>query len=118
MKILIKRFLQGATVKESWLFTDYLEEIISPVENPRYIVSQSGWFRNKLGLANYYSVPKLFAERKKDADLFFRHWKKYNGKAELTFTRNAIGRKLLLKARFHYFQHENNLKSKKSLIWK
>lgn len=114
----ISCFLQGATVKESWLFTDYLEEIISPVENPRYIVSQSGWFRNKLGLANYYSVPKLFAERKKDADLFFRHWKKYNGKAELTFTRNAIGRKLLLKARFHYFQHGNNLKSKKSLIWK
>ncbi len=114
----ISCFLQNATVKESWLFTDYLDEIISPVENPRYIISQSGWFRNLLGLANYYSVPKLFAERKKDADVFFKHWKKSNGKATLTFTRNAKGRKLLLKARFHYFQHENNLKSKKSLIWK
>ncbi|WP_026451196.1 DEAD/DEAH box helicase family protein [Aequorivita capsosiphonis] len=114
----ISCFLQGSTVKESLLFIDYLEEIIEPVENPRYIITQAGWFRNLLGLSNYYSVPKLFAERRKDADVFFEYWEKFNGKAGLSFTRNLKGRKLLLKARFHYFQDDNRVRSKKALIWK
>lgn len=111
-------FLQGATVKESLLFIDYLEEIIAPIENPRYIITQAGWFRNIFGLLNYYTVPKLFAERRSDADIFFKQWKNNNGRALLNFTRNPEGRKLLLKARFHYFQDESNVSSKKALIWK
>ncbi len=114
----ISCFLQGASVKESLLFIDYLEEIIAPVENPRYIITQSSWFRNLFGLSNYYSVPKLFGERRKDADVFLKHWEKLNGRAVLTFTRNVDGRKLLLKARFHYFQDDNKVRSKKALIWK
>lgn len=117
-QIEITCFLQGATVKESLLFIDYLEEIISPVENPRYIITQAAWFRNLLGLSNYYTVPKIFAERRKDADVFFNNWKKFNKSANLTFTRNPEGKKLLLKARFHYFQEDNNVSSKKALIWK
>ena len=114
----ISCFLQGTTVKESLLFINYLEEIISPIENPRYIITQAGWFRKMLKITDYYNVPKIFAERKSDAELFFRHWKKYNGNAKLTFTRNRDGRKLLLKARFHSFQDANIASSKKALIWK
>ncbi|HNP68946.1 MAG TPA: DEAD/DEAH box helicase family protein [Aequorivita sp.] len=114
----ISCYLQGATVKESLLFINYLEEIIAPVENPRYIITQAGWFRKLLKISDYYNVPKIFAERKSDAELFFKHWKKFNGKAILTFTRNPEGRKLLLKARFHYYQNTNNVGSKKALIWK
>jgi hypothetical protein len=114
----ISCLLQGATVKESLLFIDFLEEIIAPVENPRYIISQSGWFRNLLGLSNYYTVPKLFAERRSDADVFFKNWKIRNSNSTLTFTRNPEGRKLLLKARFHYYQDDNSVSAKKALIWK
>ncbi|AFL80810.1 DNA/RNA helicase, superfamily II [Aequorivita sublithincola DSM 14238] len=114
----ISCFLKGATVKESLLFINYLEEIIAPVENPRYIITQASWFKKRLKISNYYNVPKVFAERKSDADLFFEHWKNFNGNAILTFTRNTEGRKLLLKARFHYYQETNNVSSKKALIWK
>jgi len=41
----ISCLLQGAIVKESLLFINYHEEIIAAVENPRYIISQAGWFR-------------------------------------------------------------------------
>ncbi|MBT0607875.1 DEAD/DEAH box helicase family protein [Aequorivita echinoideorum] len=111
-------FLTGASVKESLLFVDYLEEILAPIENPRYLITKSGWLRKKVGVSNYYSVPKVFGERKTDAEIFFGHWQKFHSNSHLSFTRNKEGRKLLLKARFHYFQTEEKLISKKGLIWK
>ncbi len=114
----ISCYLQGTTVKESLLFINFLDEIIAPIENPRYLISQASWFKRLLKISNYYVVPSVFAERKNDALIFHKHWKRINGNAKLTFTRNPEGRKLLLKARFHYFQEDNIVSSKKALIWK
>lgn len=112
-------YLKGASEKEGLHFINYLQEIIDPIDNPRYMISQSGWLRKKLGFANYYSVPSIFAERKEEATLFFKHWQKTNSGSKLLFTRNLAGRKELLKARFQSFQEdEHHLKSKKALIWK
>jgi len=74
--------------------------------------------QNLLGLSSFYAVPKIFAERKTDANVFYKHWVKFNNNSKITFTRNPEGRKLLLKARFHYYQDYNNVTSKKALIWK
>ncbi|OAB80167.1 DEAD/DEAH box helicase family protein [Cochleicola gelatinilyticus] len=111
-------YLIGATAKESLQFVEYLQQIIDPVENPRYLITQSGFLRKKLGFKNYYTVPGIFAERKKDALLFFENFEKELGTATMVFTRNLEGRKLLLKARFHYLQDKRNVISKKALIWK
>lgn len=111
-------YLVGATAKEGILFVNYLQEIIDPVENPRYVISQTNWVRSKLGFSNYYSVPKDFGQRKQDAAVFFSSWLRYNGAAKLVFTRNLQGRKLLLKARFQSYQEGHPLSSKTALIWK
>ncbi|RDK88590.1 type III restriction/modification enzyme restriction subunit [Marinirhabdus gelatinilytica] len=111
-------YLLGASAKEGILFVTYLQEIINPIENPRYIIAQSNWVRKKLGFSNYYSVPKVFGERKADAMVFYKAWKRYNGVAQFIFTRNTKGRKLLLKARFHSYQDTEKVTSRGALIWK
>jgi hypothetical protein len=112
-------FLTGATAKEEILFVTCLQELLEPVDNARYMIEQSGWFQEKFGLANYYSVPSIFTTNKKDASLFYRYWKIFvSDEARLTFTRTRDGRKQLLKARFHYLNTENGLKTKTSAIWR
>ncbi|TVZ21730.1 type III restriction/modification enzyme restriction subunit [Dokdonia sp. Hel_I_63] len=112
-------FLTGATAKEEILFVNCLQELLEPVDNARYMIEQSGWFQEKFGLANYYSVPSIFTTNKKDASLFYRYWKIFvSDDARLTFTRTRDGRKQLLKARFHYLNTENGLKTKTSAIWR
>ncbi len=111
--------LLNANAKEGLHFINYLQEIIDPIDNPRYMIAQSGWLRRKLGFANYYAVPSVFGERKEEALLFFKHWQKTNRSSKLLFTRNLIGRKQLLRARFQSYQEdEKRVTSKKALIWK
>lgn len=111
-------FIYGATAKEELLFVNNMEEIIKRIDNPRYMIAQSGWLQRKFGFSNYFAVPAAFAERKEDALLFFKYWKTYKGPANLIFTRNPEGRKKLLKARFHYLNTEGGFKTKTAAIWK
>jgi len=111
-------FISGATAKEELLFVNNLEEIVERINNPRYMIEQSGWLQRKFGFSNYFAVPSVFAERKQDALLFFKYWKIYKGSAKLIFTRNSEGRKKLLKARFHYLNIEGGFKTKTAAIWK
>ena len=111
-------FISGATAKEESLFVNNLEEIVQRIDNPRYMIAQSGWLQRKFGFSNYFAVPSVFAERKEDAMLFFKYWKTYKGSAKLIFTRNPEGRKRLLKARFHYLNTEGGFKTKTAAIWK
>ncbi len=111
-------FLTGATAREEILFTNGLQELLAPIDNPRYMIEQRGWFQRKFGFANYYAVPSLLTGNKKDAQLFYKYWQIYVGKSALVFTRTLEGRKQLLKARFHYLNSEDTLKTKESAIWK
>jgi len=111
-------FLKGATEKEEKLFIKYLQEVLAPIDNPRYIISQANWFREKLGFSSYFAVPEIFAQRKKEASVFYENWKLLLGKSALIFTRNLEGRKLLLKARFNELKKDRNVKTKQATIWK
>ena len=111
--------LENASAKEGIQFVNYLQEIIDPIDNPRYIITQSNRLRRLLGFVSYYAVPAIFGERKEEALLFFKHWKQQRGTATLLFARNLEGRKTILKARFlSYQEDEHQLSSKKALIWK
>ncbi|MFD0863038.1 DEAD/DEAH box helicase family protein [Sungkyunkwania multivorans] len=110
--------LRGATTHENNQFLNGLQEILEPVENPRYLIVKAGWLRRKLGLGNYYAVPTIFGKKKEMAQLFFNHWKKHVGRSEMIFTRNKLGRKILLKARLTHIRHELEEQTKKSISWK
>ena len=111
-------YLKGVTAKEEALFITYMEEIFSPIENPRYLIFQATWLRQKFGFASYFSVPSYFAAKKDKAHVFHKHWSKFYGKSRLLFTRNETGRMHLLKARAKHLLTEEGVKTRSYSIWK
>ncbi len=92
-------YLKGGTYYEKSQFIQVLQEVLSKVDNPKYLLKQqTRFFFTKKEM--YYPVPEVFAKNKKSADFFARIWSVKIGKSELLFTRTIEGRKILLKLRF------------------
>ena len=111
-------FLTGATEKEEKLFIKYFQEVVAPVENPRYLITQANVFREQLGFSSYFAVPEVFAQHKKQAQVFYDYWNQNLGNSQLHFTRNLEGRKLLLKARFNELKKDTHVKANQATVWK
>lgn len=90
--------LDGATTYEKSIFINSLTEVISPINNPRYIIIR----KSKLYFINqqdYHAVPEVIAKNKKPSEYFAEQWQTLVGNCELIFTRNPEGRKLLLESK-------------------
>ena len=109
--------MKGGTAYEKSLFLNSLEEILDPIENPRYLIIRKSWFgiieRNE-----YYNVPQVLARKKKYAEYFSKMWKKYVGPTKLIYTRTMEGRKILLKARANSFSTSIQKKAERRSCWK
>ncbi|MEO0527965.1 MAG: DEAD/DEAH box helicase family protein [Bacteroidota bacterium] len=111
-------YLKGATEHESTLFVNLLEEVMAPIDNPRYLLVYSSWFKRKWGLRSYYAVPQIFGKKKEDAQLFHKYWKLYVDRSKLLYTRTMKGRKELLKARISHIMYQFKEVSEKAVTWK
>jgi superfamily II DNA or RNA helicase len=93
-------FLEGGAPVETAAFIEAMRELLSPIENPRYILTRQSpgtlWLRR-----DYHAVPEALGARKEYAERFARSWRRRVGSATLTFTRSIEGRQLLLRARNH-----------------
>jgi len=90
--------LKGGTTRERSLFLEALQEVLSPIENPRYLLVR----KSPLGpllRRDYHAVPKALGRNKDLAEHFARMWSKFVGPVDLVYTRKEEGRKRLLKAR-------------------
>lgn len=84
-------------MQENNLFIDSLKEILEKTVNQRYIIVR---LNKKLQEANdYYNVPTVLSQNKEMAEVFYTYFKNRIGKCDLIYTKNAEGRRLLLKAR-------------------
>lgn len=102
--------------EENNLFIKCLREFLDPVENPRYLFIRHGsmlWQRQ----TDYFSIPAILSNRKKDVDIFKSLWEKYIGECEIIYTRNTQGRITLLNARKNAFSDINRPKSKRLSKW-
>lgn len=103
--------LSGCTFYESSVFADCLHEILSPIDNPRYLVLRKGKF---LGSKrdDYHAVPLRLGAKKKTAMIFYKAWCQHVSLSELIYTRTPEGRKALLKAKMKAFSSnfENEVK--------
>ncbi|MCL5281181.1 MAG: DEAD/DEAH box helicase family protein [Planctomycetes bacterium] len=90
--------LQGGTTRERSIFLDALQEVLGPIENPRYVLvrkSLLGWFLRK----DYHTVPTVLGKNKDVAEYFRKMWARHVGPTDLVYTRTPEGRRFLLKAR-------------------
>ncbi|WP_288790877.1 DEAD/DEAH box helicase family protein [uncultured Elizabethkingia sp.] len=98
--------LEGGSYSEASIFILTLQELLSKIDNPRYLLKTKGilFLKNSI---NYYPVPDIFGRNKKSAELFARNWIEESGAASLLFTRTIEGRKLLLTLRFKALVRKN-----------
>ena len=95
-----KCHLTGASSRENLQFLNCIEEIISPIQSPRYILKRY----NKsylLKRSDYHSVPEIIGVKKNIAVSFINSWQTKVGRCDLIYTRNLDGRKALLQARIN-----------------
>jgi superfamily II DNA or RNA helicase len=90
--------LRNVTTFEKSAFLNALEEMFSPIQNPRYLLYCRS-FLGRLGMKDYYPVPQILGRNKETAQKFQMFWARYIGRSELLYTRSLGGRETLLKAR-------------------
>lgn len=109
---------EGGTTFERSLFLDSLEEILEPVENPRYLIREKSGRKEKNERVAYYAVPAAIGRKKDFADRFLSCWRTAIGPAELIYTRTPAGRKELVKARLQSLSAGDALKAQRLEIWR
>jgi hypothetical protein len=92
-------WIGGGTGKEQTTFLRALREILSPIDNPRYLLARRKIWR--VFREDYFAVPDVLARKKDSAETFAQRWKSLVGPVQLIFTRAPEGRRLLLRARNH-----------------
>ncbi|GAA5094214.1 hypothetical protein GCM10023210_25650 [Chryseobacterium ginsengisoli] len=98
--------LEGGSNYEKSQFIQTLQELISPVDNPRYLLEQKDkFFFMKKSI--YFPIPEIFAKNKKSAEFFRKTWSETFDKSDLIFTRTIEGRQILLKLRFQSLMKKN-----------
>lgn len=92
--------LAGESFLDQSIFADAVEEVLGPVENPRYLVTREAGRRRP---ADYHAVPAILGTNADKARIFHRHWVKRLGASSLVYTRSPEGRAVLLRARSRAF---------------
>ncbi len=114
----VRVFLQNAPQEDGQLFTRCLQEVLGPLERPRYVVPRytdevtDTWLSRILPeiLARYvrkrrrrfamlHAVPSPLAKKKALAMIFGRHWNEYVSPGTPLYAHGTEGRELLERAR-------------------
>lgn len=111
---------------QSELFTRSIAEILSPIQDQKYIIerkvaiiphSLKQWLNKlpiKYELVNYHPLPSVFAANRKNAQVFQKYWNKFISEGELIYTRRKEGKAIVQE----FFRKKNlPLHSKKKEIW-
>ncbi len=91
--------LEGGTTFDKSTFINALQEIIAPIDNPRYVIIRKNMFILFVKQKDYHSVPEILGKNKNLAEYFKNQWERLVGSCDLIFTRTLEGRKILLKSR-------------------
>jgi hypothetical protein len=108
--------VHGVSTPDRQLILDALEELLRPVDNPRYLLLRSSRLGH-LMRRDYHAVPAIIGQKKEYAELLGRHWRRYVGKARTVYTRKHEGRLLLLKARSSAMSSAFRRKVDRLTVW-
>lgn len=91
--------LVGGTTFDKSTFINALQEVIAPIDNPRYVIIRKNKFMLFVNQKDYHSVPEILGRNKNLAEYFKSQWERLVGSCDLIFTRTLDGRKILLMSR-------------------
>ncbi|MDY0276988.1 MAG: DEAD/DEAH box helicase family protein [Acholeplasma sp.] len=106
--------LVNATLHDQHLFTSQMKELLSPIDNPRYVIIK----KNLLGYQykQSFSSPSLI-NKQEYASVFSRNLKKRLNLYDHIYTRDIPGRKHLLKCKRYSFINRNDQAIKRSNVY-
>jgi superfamily II DNA or RNA helicase len=102
--------LSEATNYEKSIFAKAIKEMLSAIDNPRYILIKRMkflWFSLKK-YNHSYACPSIIDRKKEYVEVLVRYLQKSSGGFDLFYTRNENGRKKLLKCRRKSYMNAND----------
>jgi superfamily II DNA or RNA helicase len=109
-------WIGGGTGQEKATFLRALEEVFTPLDNPRYLLARQPFWR--VFRENYFAVPDVFARKKEFARFFASRWQRLVGPIQLVYTRTPEGRSVLLRARVHSLAAAFQKRTERVSSWK
>ncbi len=95
--------VKGLSSAESNILIKAVQEILNPIENPRYIIERRSSLFKLLTSKDYHAVPTIIGTNKIYVSYFHDMWKKYIGHNDIYYTRTLEGRPFLLKTKKQAF---------------
>lgn len=108
---LISCMLRNATTHEKNVFAGAMSELLTSINNPRYVLIKRRRFL-VLSWKDYshsYACPALLAVKKETVNILGKHLRQTTGKFDLIYTRSEAGRKALLRCRKHSYININEI---------
>ena len=90
--------LKNAPVHDQNVFNTAMTEMLSPIENPRYILIKRGFLR-KYNYQCSFACPSIIGKKKEYVEILSKKLKTKVGKFEAVYTHKETGRKMILKCR-------------------
>lgn len=94
----VKVELLNASVHDQNVFHTAIKQLLSPIENPRYIIILRGLF-GRLRYINALACPDILGSKSEYAHCLAQKFKRSMGKVQMIYTRTQNGRKFILKCR-------------------
>ena len=101
--------LTNASAHDNEVFGKAMEELLSAIDNPRYVLVKKYKVLPGLSYANSYACPAVIGGNKESAQILAKFLKKQAGQFELIYTRSAEGRKHLTKCRQRAYLNRNGI---------
>ena len=98
--------LKNATIHDQNIFNIAMTEMLSPIENPRYVLIA----RRHTKSFNYelsFACPSIIGKKREYVDVLTRQLKSCIGRFEPVFIHSEEGRRLILKCRKHSYITQN-----------
>ena len=102
--------LQRATTREKNVFKNAITEMLSPIDDPRYLIVNTK--NNKFNYFMSYACPSVLGVNKETTEILKKNLKDTGCNFGLVFTRNQNGRKELFKCKKYSYVNLNNSKVK------
>ena len=89
---------------------------VQSITSVALIVRRSPWWG--IGRTDYHAVPTELGRKREHAEGLLKAWRRLVGRAELVYTREPDGRKMLLRARGHSLSSAFVPRSERVSRWK
>jgi hypothetical protein len=103
--------LVEASVHDQTIFAQAMAQLLSPIDNPRYLlIGQKQFFKVKRpDYRRSYACPEVLGNNKTSAGILARKLKRRMGAAEVVYTRSQQGRSVLLQCRQQSYMNHNEI---------